>query len=92
VFRVVIHLRSFKANMMLPRKSMNAYVHLLQPSQIVQLNVESSQVSTKFTTFFHTHVPIPVNENTNVMTDKAIVGGSCSFDFKLKDLFNQTLI
>jgi hypothetical protein len=78
--------------MMLPRKSMNAYVHLLQHSQIVQLNVESNQVSIKFTTPLHTHVLVLVNQDTNVMTDKAIVGGSCSFDFKLKDLFNQTLI
>jgi hypothetical protein len=71
---------------------MNAYVHLLQPSQIVQLAMESIQALSKLTTPLCTHTPILANQGTDIMTDKAIVGGSCSSNFKLKDLFNHTLI
>ncbi len=66
VFRVVIHLRSFKASMMLPRRSVNAYVRLLLPSQIVQLAVASSQASSKLTTPLRTHPPVPVDRGTEV--------------------------
>jgi hypothetical protein len=66
VFRVVIHLRSFKASMMLPRRSVNAYVRLLLPSQIVQLAVASSQASSKLTTPLRTHPPVPVDRGSEV--------------------------
>jgi hypothetical protein len=66
VFRVVIHLRSFKASMLLPRRSVNAYVRLLLPSQIVQLAVASSQASSKLTTPLRTHPPVPVDRGTEV--------------------------
>jgi hypothetical protein len=66
VFRVVIRLRSFKASMMLPRRSVNAYFRLLLPSQIVQLAVASSQASSKLTTPLRTHPPVPVDRGTEV--------------------------